>query len=101
MEAFDGEVVGETVVGPIRSPIPKGAASSPTKHVRGAIEAMALHAGESVGKVRRLESAGEVVRELAEGAEALLRVWGTKVGGSEVAQGQSSIGSTSSPRMSN
>jgi hypothetical protein len=37
---------------------------------------MALHAGESVGKVRRVESAGEVVRDLAQGAEALLRVWG-------------------------
>ena len=76
MEAFDGEVVGETVVGPIRSPIRKGAAFSPTNHASGAIEAMALHAGESVGKVRHLESAGGVVRELAEGAEALLRVWG-------------------------
>jgi NAD(P)H-dependent flavin oxidoreductase YrpB (nitropropane dioxygenase family) len=76
MEAFDGEVVGETVVGPKRIPIPRGAAFSPTSHASGMIDAMALHAGESVGKVTRVESAGEVVRELAGGAEALLRVWG-------------------------
>ena len=75
MEAYDGEVVGEIVDGPIRSPIRKGAAFSPTNHASGAIEAMALHAGESVGNVRRVESAGQVVRELAGGAEALLRVW--------------------------
>jgi hypothetical protein len=36
---------------------------------------MALYAGESVGAVTGVQSAGEVVRELAEGAERLLRVW--------------------------
>jgi len=33
---------------------------------------MALYAGESVGNVVRVQSAAEVVRELAEGAERLL-----------------------------
>jgi hypothetical protein len=41
----------------------------------GTIEAMALYAGESVGAVTRVHSAAEVVRELADGAERLLRVW--------------------------
>jgi hypothetical protein len=36
---------------------------------------MALYAGESVGNVVRLESAGQVVREFAEGAVRLLQAW--------------------------
>ena len=39
------------------------------------IAAMALYAGESVGAVIGVQSAGEVVRELVDGAEGLLRVW--------------------------
>jgi hypothetical protein len=38
--------------------------------VTGAIAAMALWAGESVSGVTRVQAAGEVVRELAMGAEA-------------------------------
>ena len=39
------------------------------------IAAMALDAGKSVGAVTGVQSAAEVVRELADGAEGLLRVW--------------------------
>jgi nitronate monooxygenase len=41
----------------------------------GTIGAMALYAGESVGAARGVQSAAEVVRELADGAERMLRVW--------------------------
>jgi NAD(P)H-dependent flavin oxidoreductase YrpB (nitropropane dioxygenase family) len=41
----------------------------------GAIEAMSLWAGESVGGVKRVQPAAEIVRELAGEAEALLRRW--------------------------
>ena len=73
MEAFSGETTGEMDLGPARMPIPKGAVPSPTRDTTGAIPAMALYAGESVGDVVRVQSAGDVVRELAEGAERLLR----------------------------
>jgi NAD(P)H-dependent flavin oxidoreductase YrpB (nitropropane dioxygenase family) len=41
----------------------------------GAIDAMSLWAGESVGAVRRVQPAAEIVQELAGEAEALLRRW--------------------------
>jgi hypothetical protein len=41
----------------------------------GEIDAMALYAGESVGGVTRVQPAAEIVHELAEGAEQLLRRW--------------------------
>ena len=47
------------------------------KTTTGAFEAMPLWAGESVDGVKRLQKAGEIVRELAEEAEKLLRTWGT------------------------
>jgi hypothetical protein len=36
---------------------------------------MSLWAGESVGGVTRVQPAGDILRELAEEAEALLRRW--------------------------
>jgi hypothetical protein len=36
---------------------------------------MALYAGETVGAVHHIEPAASIVRELAEGAEQLLRRW--------------------------
>lgn len=44
----------------------------PTTRTTGAVEAMAMYAGESVAAVHGVEPAGRVMRELAEGAEALL-----------------------------
>jgi nitronate monooxygenase len=76
VETYTGESVGEMDIGPTRMTIPKGAVPSPTKNTTGEISAMALYAGESVSKVVRVQSAAEVVRELADGAELLLRAWG-------------------------
>ena len=76
MEAFDGDVVGTIEMGATKLSIPKGSAAAPTRETTGAVPAMALYAGESVGSVVGVPSAGEVVRELAEGAERLLRGWG-------------------------
>ena len=74
-EAFEGETVGEREMGSTRMTIPKGGAPSPNKRTTGAIAAMALYAGESVGSVTRVQSAGDVIGELADGAERLLRAW--------------------------
>lgn len=70
---IDGDIVGEMSMGPARVPMPKFSVPTPTKDVTGSIEAMALYAGESVGAVTEVCAAAEVVRELADGAERLLR----------------------------
>ena len=72
-EAVKDDVVGEMSIGVIRMPVPKFSVPSPSRDTTGIIEAMALYAGESVGAVTAVVSAAEVVRELAEGAERLLR----------------------------
>ena len=72
-QAVDDEVVGETSLGAGRIPVPKLSVPTPTRDASGAIAAMALYAGESVGAVTKVNAAGDVVRELAEGAERLLR----------------------------
>jgi hypothetical protein len=61
----------QTPNGPM--PLPRFAVPAPTATTRGHIEAMPLYAGESVGSVRAAQPAADIVRELAEGAEALLR----------------------------
>ena len=71
-EAFHGEVVGELRMAGVTMPLPRLAVPSPTRETTGAIEAMALYAGQSVGAVQEVQSAAEIVRELAEGAEQLL-----------------------------
>jgi nitronate monooxygenase len=47
----------------------------PTRATTGTITAMALYAGESVGAVRGVVPAAEIVREFADGAERLLGRW--------------------------
>jgi nitronate monooxygenase len=74
-ESFEGEVVGETEHGGERLPVPRLSVISPGRRTTGSIEAMALYAGESVGAVRAVEPAAAIVRELADGAERLLRRW--------------------------
>jgi nitronate monooxygenase len=75
-EAFQGEIVGEVVNrdGTVVS-IPRFVAGAADQHTSGAIEAMCAPAGESVSGVRRVQQAGEIVRELAEEADELLRRW--------------------------
>jgi NAD(P)H-dependent flavin oxidoreductase YrpB (nitropropane dioxygenase family) len=71
--ALTDEIVGQmqTPDGPM--PLPRFAVPIPTATTTGHIEAMPMYAGESVGSVRAVQPAAEIVRELAEGAEKLLR----------------------------
>jgi nitronate monooxygenase len=71
--ALSDEIVGEMSMGPARAPVPRFAVPAPSSSTTGHIEAMALYAGESVGHVRSVVSAAEVVRELMDGAEKTLR----------------------------
>jgi nitronate monooxygenase len=55
------------------SSIPRYASSTPSEGQQGQIEAMSLWAGQSVGLVSRLQTAAQIVRELDEGADEVLR----------------------------
>jgi NAD(P)H-dependent flavin oxidoreductase YrpB (nitropropane dioxygenase family) len=75
-EANTNEIVGEIPsLDGTRFPITRFSADVATRETTGAIEAMSLWAGESVGGVNRVQPAAEKVRELAEEAEKLLRRW--------------------------
>jgi NAD(P)H-dependent flavin oxidoreductase YrpB (nitropropane dioxygenase family) len=76
-DAFRGDVVAEQHLGDQRMPVPRFGPRVPTKSTNGTIGAMSLAAGESVGAAQRIQPAGDIVRELADGAEALLRERGT------------------------
>jgi NAD(P)H-dependent flavin oxidoreductase YrpB (nitropropane dioxygenase family) len=70
--ALEASVAGklDTPGGPFE--IPRFSLIAPDRSTTGAIDAMALYAGESVGSVRAVQPAGEIVRELVDGAAALL-----------------------------
>jgi nitronate monooxygenase len=71
--AHDGELVGEMRLAGQAMPVPRFSIPTPTRETTGNIEAMALYAGESVGAVKAAVPAVEVVRELIDGAESILR----------------------------
>jgi nitronate monooxygenase len=75
-EAFEGDVVGARP-GPDGTAVPirRFGVVVPAAGYTGAIEAMPLWAGQSAAGVKRVQAAAEIVSELAEGAERLLRRW--------------------------
>jgi nitronate monooxygenase len=60
----EGEVIGAF---PDGRPIRRYDMPSPTTGASGDVEAFALYAGQSVGLIRRMQPAAEIVRELARG----------------------------------
>jgi NAD(P)H-dependent flavin oxidoreductase YrpB (nitropropane dioxygenase family) len=75
--AHDGDVIGEGI-SPYtgeRYPIHRFECDAVRDTFTGAIEAMSLWAGESVSGVRRVQPAAEIIHELVEEAERLLRRW--------------------------
>jgi hypothetical protein len=75
-EAFDGEVVGETRMGASALPVPRFGVPCPNQATTGEIAAMVHYAGQGVGATTEVLPAAQVVAELADGAERLLRRWG-------------------------
>ncbi len=69
---LDTDVAGEALLGGMPVPIPASGPVCPLRTTTGRVDAMALYAGEAVGTVTRIESALDVVRELADGAARLL-----------------------------
>jgi NAD(P)H-dependent flavin oxidoreductase YrpB (nitropropane dioxygenase family) len=77
---FRGEFVGETAypwAPDVRVPVRPRESFVADVGTTGDIDAMPLWAGESVDGVKGVQAAGEIVRELVEEAEKLLRPWGT------------------------
>jgi NAD(P)H-dependent flavin oxidoreductase YrpB (nitropropane dioxygenase family) len=72
-EALPDGVVGEERVAGRTLPIARFSVVPPSVATTGHIEAMALYAGESVTNVVAVQPAGEIVAELVEGAERILR----------------------------
>jgi nitronate monooxygenase len=73
-DEFDGDIVGE--IGSLdgtRVPVARYAALAVDRSATGAIEAMSLFAGESVGAVRDVQFARDIVGELSAEAERLLQ----------------------------
>ncbi|MGK0173574.1 MAG: nitronate monooxygenase [Gammaproteobacteria bacterium] len=72
--SLEDDVVGEGAMGGgVTMSVPRFAAPAPDRDTTGNIEAMALYAGQSVDAVRSIQPAAEIVSELSEGAERLLR----------------------------
>lgn len=70
--ALDSDVVGELHVDGQVVPLPTFLPLPPTRTTTGHIDAMALYAGQGVGLVTKVEAAADIVRELVDGAAALL-----------------------------
>ena len=71
-DAFEGEYVAEIELGGERTQIARFRGTPPFKGFSGHIEAMACYAGQSVGDVKRVQPAAEIVAELVDDAERLL-----------------------------
>jgi nitronate monooxygenase len=71
-KAGDDPVVGTMPLGGATIDVPRWAGLAPTADATGDIPAMALFAGEGVAMVKDVRPAGEIIRELVEGAAELL-----------------------------
>jgi nitronate monooxygenase len=71
--ALDSETVGEVEIADTAMPVPRFSVLVPTRTTSGAVDAMALYAGESVQDVVGVVPARDVVAEIIGGAEELLR----------------------------
>ena len=79
-EALDDDVAMYLVAGDRRIPVPRFGAYPPAGPVEGHVEAAAMYAGAGVGAITGVKPAAEIVRELSDGAAALLRERGERVG---------------------
>lgn len=76
-EAFQGDIVGEMqpLYGDSPHPLRRFQPHTLTRRVTGTIEAMPHWAGESVDGVKGLQTAAEIIQELADDCEKYLRKW--------------------------
>ncbi|MCI0353155.1 MAG: nitronate monooxygenase [Acidobacteriales bacterium] len=68
----DEPVIGETTLGGMRIPLARFAGFPPAKDASGELESMNFLAGQSVGLVREIKPAADIIREMVEQAERTL-----------------------------
>jgi NAD(P)H-dependent flavin oxidoreductase YrpB (nitropropane dioxygenase family) len=68
----DEPVIGETVVAGQTVPVLRFMGFPPGTATRGDVASMALYAGQGVGLIREVTPAGDIVREMAEGARRII-----------------------------
>ena len=73
VQSLDAPTIGAMELGGHRVEVPRAAGAAPVASATGRIDAMALFAGQGVGSVTQLRPAATIVRELANGAQALLQ----------------------------
>jgi NAD(P)H-dependent flavin oxidoreductase YrpB (nitropropane dioxygenase family) len=75
----DQPLIGSTVLGGQRLPMPRFSNLIPTPGAEGDLSLMAMPAGEGVGVVRSVEGAADVVEELVrQAAQVLARIGPTR-----------------------
>lgn len=67
-----GDTIATVTFGDQQLPIPRRGPLPPIRATIGEIPAMPLYAGQGVGAVNAIRPAGDIVRELADGAARLL-----------------------------
>lgn len=67
-ERADEPFIGEVTVGGMRMPLPRFGAIAPARDASGELESMDFLAGQSVGLVREVKPAAEIVREIVQQA---------------------------------
>jgi nitronate monooxygenase len=68
----EDDVVAETALGEVRIPMLRFSTTPPSVHTTGAVEAMALYAGESVDGIADVRPVAEIIADMCAEAEALL-----------------------------
>lgn len=66
---------GDSVGSFAGEPLPRLSSRTPSREVTGAINAMALYAGQGVGQIDQVVPAGQIVADLTGGALQLLQRW--------------------------
>ena len=72
VQAFEDDVVGEVTIGGTTVPVARGSGQPPLASSTGAIDAMAMYAGESVAAIHEIAPAAEVIDVMCKEAERLL-----------------------------
>ncbi len=71
----EGETIG---LSPLGVPVFRYQSYTPAANTRGDIDAMSLWAGQSVGLVSKVCSAGEIVRKICIDAQTIMQKWGKR-----------------------
>jgi NAD(P)H-dependent flavin oxidoreductase YrpB (nitropropane dioxygenase family) len=69
----DEPIIGEITMGGMRMPLPRFGGIPPARDASGDLESMDFLAGQCVGLVREIKPAAEIVREVVEQAQRVLR----------------------------